>query len=72
LTSSVVDPVEGDNPIWPEYVAKTKSVPTGAAGELQDPLPLANVAVHSDVDPVENVTEPVGVRTPLVGATDAA
>jgi hypothetical protein len=28
---------------------------------LQEPLPLDNVAVHSDVDPVENVTEPLGV-----------
>jgi hypothetical protein len=38
-----------------------RSVPSGAAAELHEPLPLDNVAVQSTVDPVENVTDPVGV-----------
>lgn len=58
VTSSVVDPVEAAVPL-PEYVPNTRSLPSGAADELQDPLPLDNVAVHSGVDPVENVTEPL-------------
>ena len=41
------------------------SVPTGAAEELQEALPPDNGAVQSDVDPVENVTDPVGVGTPV-------
>jgi hypothetical protein len=60
-TPSVVVPVEADNPLPPEYVPKITSVPSGAAEELHEPLPLNNVAVHSDVDPVENVTDPLGV-----------
>jgi hypothetical protein len=71
VTVSVVDPVEADSPIPPEYVAKTVSVPMGAADELQEPLPLDSVAVHSDVEPVENVTDPVGVIMPPVAATVA-
>ena len=65
-TLTVVDPVEADTPI-PEYVPKTRSLPTGAADELHEPLPPDSVAVHSGVDPVENVTEPLGVP----GDTDA-
>lgn len=61
VTVSVVVPVEADNPAPPEYVPKMRSVPRGAAEELHEPLPLDKVAVHSGVDPVENVTEPVGV-----------
>jgi hypothetical protein len=41
------------------------SVPTGAAEELQEPLPLDSVAVQSGVDPVENVTDPLGVGNPV-------
>jgi hypothetical protein len=41
------------------------SVPTGAAAEeLHEPLPLVNVATHSDVDPVVKVTVPVGLASP--------
>jgi hypothetical protein len=61
VTVSVVVPVEADNPAPPEYVPKIRSVPSGAAVALHEPLPLDNVAVHSDVDPVENVTDPLGV-----------
>jgi hypothetical protein len=38
-----------------------RSVPRGAAVELHEPLPLDNVAVQSGVDPVENVTDPIGL-----------
>ena len=31
------------------------------ADEVQDPVPPLKVAVHSRVDPIENVTVPVGV-----------
>jgi hypothetical protein len=41
------------------------SVPIGAVEELHEPLPLDNVAVQSAVDPVENVTDPVGVGMPV-------
>jgi hypothetical protein len=65
-------PVEADNPRAPEYVAKTVSVPAGAADDVQEPAPLDSVAVHSDVEPVENVTDPVGVgNPPVVVETDA-
>jgi hypothetical protein len=40
------------------------SVPTGAAEELHVMAPFDNGAVQSGVDPVENVTDPVGVGTP--------
>jgi hypothetical protein len=66
LTTSVVVPVEGD-PLPPEYVPKTRSLPSGAVVELHEPLPLESVAVHRDVDPVENVTDPL----PLPPVTDA-
>jgi hypothetical protein len=45
------------------------SVPTGAAAEVHEPEPPESVAVHSDVEPLETVTEPVGVPGPEV--TDA-
>jgi hypothetical protein len=35
------------------------SVPGGAAVEAHVPEPTERVAVHSDVDPVERMTEPV-------------
>lgn len=35
------------------------SVPTGAAEELHDPLPLDRIAVQSGVNPVEKVTDPL-------------
>ena len=47
------------DPLPPEYVPNTRSLPTGAEVALHEPLPLDNVAVHSAVDPVENVTEPL-------------
>jgi hypothetical protein len=60
-TSRVVDPLDPKNTVSPEYVPEIVSVPTGAAVELQEPLPFDKVAVHSGVDPVENVTDPLGV-----------
>jgi hypothetical protein len=62
LTTSEVVPVEPVNTTSPEYAPEIVSLPTGAAGELHDPVPsLANVATQSCVDPVENVTDSVGV-----------
>jgi hypothetical protein len=65
LTTRLVVPVEPENTLLPEYTPEIVSVPTGAAEELQEPLPLDNVAVQSGVDPVENVTDPVGVGNPV-------
>jgi hypothetical protein len=65
LTTREVVPVEPANALSPEYNPETVSVPTGAAEELHHPLPSESVAVHSGVDPVVNVTEPVGVGTPV-------
>jgi hypothetical protein len=61
LTTSDVVPVEPANTPSPEYDPEIVSVPTVAAEELHVPLPLDSVAVHNVVDPVVNVTEPVGV-----------
>ena len=55
---------ETENMPLPEYVAEIVSVPAGAAEEPQEPLPPDSVAVQSVVDPVVNVTEPLGVGTP--------
>jgi hypothetical protein len=41
------------------------SLPTGATEEVQEAVPPDNVAIQSDVDPVVNVTVPVGVGTPV-------
>ena len=38
-----------------------RSVPIGAAEEVHEPPPLINVAAHSGVVPVENVTDPLGL-----------
>jgi hypothetical protein len=65
LTTSVPVPVEPTNTLSPEYAPVIWSVPTGAAEELHVPLPFDSVAVHSGVDPVWNVTDPVGVGTPV-------
>jgi len=64
LTTRLVVPLDPENTLSPEYVPEIVSVPIGAAEELQEPLPLDNVAVQSVVDPVENVTDPVGVGMP--------
>jgi hypothetical protein len=64
LTTRDFVPVDPENTLSPEYVPEIVSVPIGAAEELQEPLPLDNVAVQSVVDPVENVTDPVGVGMP--------
>jgi hypothetical protein len=65
LTTRDFVPVEPANVESPEYVPVIVSVPTGAAAELHDPVPLDNAGiVHSVVDPVVNVTEPVGVPAP--------
>jgi hypothetical protein len=60
VTVSVVVPVEAVDP-GPKYVPKMRSEPRGAAAELHEALPLDNVAVHSDVEPVENLTDTPGV-----------
>ncbi len=68
LTTSGVIPVEPTNTESPVYVAEIVSVPTGASEEVQEPeapVPaLDNCAVQS-VDPVENVTDPVGLDNPV-------
>jgi hypothetical protein len=61
LTTRLVIPVDPANTVSPEYVPEIESVPIGAAVELQKPLPFDNVAVQSGVEPVENVTDPLGV-----------
>jgi hypothetical protein len=61
VTVSDVVPVEADDPAPPEYVPKMRSVPSGAVAALQEAVPIDTVAIHSGVDPVENVTDPVGV-----------
>jgi hypothetical protein len=66
LTTRLFVPVDPENTLSPEYVPEIVSVPTGAVEELQEPLPLDNVAVQSGVDPVENVTDPVGVGNPVM------
>jgi len=52
-------------------VAVTVSLPTGVLEVEHDPDPDDSVAVHSVVEPVLNVTEPVGVPLPEDGATVA-
>jgi hypothetical protein len=64
-TSGGPVPVEPANTLSPEYTPVIGSVPTGAAEELHVPLPFDSVAVHSGVVPVVNVTDPVGVGTPV-------
>jgi hypothetical protein len=61
LTTRLVVPVDPANTVSPEYVPEIESVPIGAAVELHEPLPFDNVAVQSGVEPVENVTDPLGV-----------
>ena len=56
-----VVPVEPANTLSPEYVPVIVSMPTAAAEELQVPLPPDSIAVQSVVDPIVNVTEPVGM-----------
>ena len=65
MTTRVVVPLDPETMLLPEYVPVTVSVPTGAAEELQEALPPDNVAVHSDVDPDEKVTDPLGVPVPV-------
>jgi hypothetical protein len=72
FTTSVVIPLEPENWPSPEYVPVIVSVPTGAAVELQEPLPADNVAVHSNVVPIENVTDPVGEDNPVTVVDTAA
>jgi hypothetical protein len=66
LTTSGVVPVEPTNTVSPEYIPVIVSVPAGAAEEGHEAVPsLNNVAVQSGVDPLVNVTEPVGVGNPV-------
>jgi hypothetical protein len=65
LTTRVVVPDAPENTVLPSYVAVIVSVPTGAAEELHVTAPLDNGAVQSGIDPAENVTDPVGVGTPV-------
>ena len=64
-TVSVVVPSDPEKKVSPEYVPEIVSVPNGAAEELHVPLPFASVAVHSGVEPVVKVTDPVGAGNPL-------
>jgi hypothetical protein len=59
------EPIEPENTALPEYVPVIVSLPTGAAAEVHEPLPLTDsVAVQSAVDPVVNATDPCGVGIP--------
>ena len=64
LTTRLVFPSDAAKLVSPEYAPEIGSVPTGAADEVHVPLPFDNVAMHSGVDPVVNVTVPVGVGNP--------
>ena len=61
FTTRLVAPVDPANTLSPEYVPEIESVPIGAAEEVHEPLPLDNVAIQSGVEPIENVTDPLGV-----------
>jgi hypothetical protein len=63
-TTSVVVPVDAEKLLSPEYAPETVSLPPGAAIEVHEPWPPDKVAVQSAVDPVVNVTDPVGVGSP--------
>jgi hypothetical protein len=65
LTTRVVVADELENTPLPEYIPEIVSVPAGAPAELHEPVPPDNVATQSVVDPVEKVTEPPGVGTPV-------
>ena len=64
-TARVVVPVDFPNSVSPEYAPEMVSLPSGAAEELHEPLPFDSVAVHSGVDPVVKVTDPVGAGNPV-------
>jgi hypothetical protein len=54
------------NTVSPEYVPEIVLLPAGAAEELHELVPaLDKVAVHSDVAPVVNMTEPLGLGSPV-------
>jgi hypothetical protein len=65
FTTRLVDPVDPEKKLSPEYAPEIESVPPGAAEALQEPLPLDNVAVQSDVDPDVKMTDPLGVGSPV-------
>ena len=71
LTVRPVEPLEVEKSLSPEYAPDIVSLPTGAAVELHEPLPPVNGAVQSVVDPAENVTDPVGVGSPVAAVTVA-
>jgi len=52
----LVDPTKFTSP---EYTASTELLPTGSADVLHEATPSVSVAVHNNVDPKENVTNPV-------------
>lgn len=66
FTTRLVVPVDPEKSVSPEYAPEIVCVPTGAVVALHEPLPLDNVAVQSGVDPAVNVTDPVGVGSPVV------
>jgi hypothetical protein len=72
LRGGDVVPAEPANTLSPEYVPVIVSVPTAAAEEVHEPLPPDSVAVQSVVDPVVNLTEPVGMGSPVPTAVTAA
>jgi hypothetical protein len=65
LTTRAVVPLEAVKLVLPEYAPEIGSEPIGAAEEVHVPLPFDSVAVHSGVDPVVKVTDPVGAGNPV-------
>lgn len=59
-------PLDTEKSASPEYAPEIVSVPSGAAEELQVPLPFVSVAVQRVVGPVVNATDPVGLGSPAV------
>jgi hypothetical protein len=72
VTIREVDPDEPENTASPAYVPVMVSLPAGAAEEGHEPLPPDKVATHSTVDPDLNVTDPVGVGTPVAPVVTVA
>ncbi len=65
FTTMVVVPEEAVNVLSPEYVPVTVLLPTGRAVEVQLPDPeTRSPVVHKTVEPILNVTVPVGVPAP--------
>ena len=77
LTTSEVLPDDGSKVVSPEYEPSTGSVPVGALVAEHEPVavvpdPADSVAVHMAVEPMVNLTVPVGTDVPPDGVTVAA